>query len=169
MQRALEGVRSRGCSAEKIFLNDLVIRPCQACSVPPHPRHCWLDDDMDQIYHVMENVDILIIGTPAYYGSCSAQLKLVIDRSSCLVGLVRSPDQPPRFVRRLARTKRGAFSSRDASGVLASVSVRMWCGDCRIELKETMLVTGSEREGGGAEDPDVLQQAFALGCRLADS
>jgi len=70
-----------GADTEKIYLNDLDIKPCQACTKYPAPKFCWYEDGMARIYTAIENADVLIIGTPAYYDGVSAQLKLVIDRA----------------------------------------------------------------------------------------
>ena len=65
----------------KIYLNDLKILPCQACT-----RFLLglllFHDGMDKIYQALLNADALVIGAPAYFGSMSAQLKLLIDRSN---------------------------------------------------------------------------------------
>jgi len=117
--RALDGARSQGLDVEKIFLNDLTIKPCQACGHPPHPHHCHLEDDMGQVYRALETADVVIVGTPAYYGTYSAQLKLVIDRSSCLVRLVESADGRAEFVRRLTKTSEAPRGGAGDPEVLA--------------------------------------------------
>ena len=45
---------------------------------------CVFDDDMSQVYPLMEKADAWIIGTPVYQGSVSAQTKAVLDRCRAL-------------------------------------------------------------------------------------
>lgn len=42
-----------------------------------------------KIYRALETADIMVVETPAYYDSISAQLKLVIDRSNCFGNALR--------------------------------------------------------------------------------
>ena len=88
--KVLEGALSGGAETEKIYLNDLEIKPCQACDRSPAPDYCFYKDGMEIIYNLLETADALVIGTPAYYGSVSAQLKLLLDRSNCLSEIIGS-------------------------------------------------------------------------------
>ena len=81
--KVLEGTLSSGVETEKIYLNELEIKPCQACDRSPAPDYCFYKDGMEIIYEILETADALVIGSPAYYDSISAQLKLLIDRSNC--------------------------------------------------------------------------------------
>ena len=93
VDKVLEGARSIGANTEKIYLNDLDVKPCQACAKYPAPKFCWYDDGMAKIYNAIENADVLVIGSPAYYDSIGAQLKLVIDRSNCLTEMIKLPER----------------------------------------------------------------------------
>ncbi len=64
---------------------------------------------MEKIYRALETADVMVIGTPAYYGSISAQLKLVIDRSNCLVEMVTLPNGKVIFKPRVEKKKRSIF------------------------------------------------------------
>jgi len=46
--KVLEGAKSTRAETEKIYLDDLQIKPCQACDNYPAPRYCWLQDDMEK-------------------------------------------------------------------------------------------------------------------------
>jgi len=70
--KVLEGAKSVGAQTEKIYLNDLEIKPCQACAKYPAPEFCFYEDGMQKIYAALETADVLVIGTPAYYESVSA-------------------------------------------------------------------------------------------------
>jgi len=70
---------------QKIYLNDLHVKPCQSCGVDPHPKYCLFDDDMQLIYNALESNDVIVLGSPVYFDTVSAQVKLVIDRCNCLM------------------------------------------------------------------------------------
>jgi multimeric flavodoxin WrbA len=39
---------------------------------------------MQPLYRKLESADIVIVGSPVFFGSISAQLKMMIDRTQCL-------------------------------------------------------------------------------------
>jgi len=167
--KVLEGVRSIGAETEKIYLNDLEIKPCQACDKSPAPDYCFYKDGMETIYKTLETADALVIGTPAYYDSISANLKLLIDRSNCLSDMITLPDGKVIFKTRVTKKKKGVFiwvagSSRNPEHALAMI--KLWCKDAKVELVETMIVTDSDRGEGARRREDLLRKAFELGTSL---
>jgi len=167
--KVLEGALSGGAETEKIHLNDLEIKPCQACDSSPAPEYCFYKDGMEIIYNLLETADALVIGTPAYYGSVSAQLKLLLDRSNCLSEMIRLPDDGFYFKSRVAKKKKGVFvwvadSSRNPEHALGII--KLWCKDANVELVDTMIVTDADRGEGARKREDLLRKAFELGSSL---
>lgn len=169
VDKVLEGAKSVGAETEKIYLNDLEIKPCQACAEYPAPKFCWYEDDMAKIYKVIENADVLVIGSPAYYDSISAQLKLIVDRSNCLTEMVRLPDGKVTFKPRVRKRKKGVFiwvadSSRNPECALATI--RVWCKDANVELVDVLTVTDSDRGEGARNRKELLTKAYEIGTSL---
>lgn len=75
-----EALKGAGCSSEILFLSDYNVRPCTDCDAC-RKGECVIEDDMRRIYPLLEKADGIIVGSPVYFGSLSAQLKLVFDRS----------------------------------------------------------------------------------------
>ncbi|MEM3648735.1 MAG: flavodoxin family protein [Thermoproteota archaeon] len=162
-----EGAQSGGGAAvEKIYLNDLEIKPCQACSKSPAPEFCLYKDGMEKIYRALETADIMVVETPAYYDSISAQLKLVIDRSNCLVEMITLPDGKVGFRPRIAKKKKGIFiwvSDFSRNVDLALRMIRLWFKDANIELAEVFTVMDADRGEGARNRVELLHKAFELG------
>lgn len=172
VSEAFRGAASAGAQTGKLYLDDLVIRPCQACPIPPEDGYCVIHDGMDSVYRVLEDADALVIGTPAYYETISAQLKLVVDRSSCLTEMVKGADGRIVFRPRLSKVKPALFvwvsgSTRNPEHALASL--RSWFGDARIELRDQLIATDSDRGEGARGRKELLEQASAKGSRLAEA
>lgn len=70
-------------SIEKIRLNPLSMRPCQACDRCATGGKCAVRDDMQVIYPLVASARALVLATPIYFGSVSAQLKIFMDRFQC--------------------------------------------------------------------------------------
>jgi multimeric flavodoxin WrbA len=167
VDKVLEGAKSIGAVTEKIYLNDLQIKPCQACAQYPSPKFCWYEDGMEKIYNAVENADVLVIGTPAYYDGVSAQLKLVIDRSNCLTEMITLTDGKVTFKSRVKKRKRGIFIwvadfSRNPEHALATM--RLWCKDANVELVDVLTVTDSDRGEGARNQKALLTRAYEIGA-----
>lgn len=79
----LEGVKSSGNHSIKEFiLEGMDIKPCRACEScrKETGRFCIISDDMHKIYPEFLDADVIVLSTPVYWWSISAQLKLFIDR-----------------------------------------------------------------------------------------
>ena len=80
LDSSLEGAKASGGRVEKIILNDLNFKPCQECGDDRETGTCELDDDMQLIYKKFDEASGLVIASPIFFGSVSAQLKMMIDR-----------------------------------------------------------------------------------------
>ena len=81
--RFIDGLRSVGHTDVTTFhLNDLDIRPCQACNgcfQPPYSG-CVLDDDFMTIHPVFRSADLIVFAAPVYWWHLCAQMKTFVDR-----------------------------------------------------------------------------------------
>ncbi|MDO4305553.1 MAG: flavodoxin family protein [Eubacteriales bacterium] len=77
-----EGAESAGNSVTEFFLDRMNIHGCKGCfgggKNPDSP--CVQKDDMDKIYPVYKEADIVVLATPLYYWTISGQLKCAFDR-----------------------------------------------------------------------------------------
>jgi len=65
-----------------ISLAGLNINPCDSCDrCWKENRECVIDDDIRWIIREMQKADVIILGSPCYWGMVSAQLKMLIDRT----------------------------------------------------------------------------------------
>lgn len=77
----LRGANDAGHSVEKIFLSDKKINYCTGCSIcSMHGKPCPQKDDMPEILEKMVAADIIVMATPVYFYTMSAQMKTLIDR-----------------------------------------------------------------------------------------
>jgi multimeric flavodoxin WrbA len=83
----LAGLRAAGEATDEIFLTDHHLKPIASCTACVAAGGCGITDDfvalMDRIYAA----DLVMLGTPLYWYGPSGQLKLFLDRWSCLLDL----------------------------------------------------------------------------------
>lgn len=164
VQKVLDGAYDNGAKTTKIYLNDLEIKPCQACSKHPAPKYCFYNDGMSRLYRLFETVDGIVLGTPAYYETISSQTKLMIDRCNCLSIIKKQTSGKIKFERRIKKTKLGIFTwvadcSSDIKPALASI--RFWCLDINLKIIKTIKLLHSNRNDNNKEQ--LLKKAYKNG------
>lgn len=77
-----KGAEEAGNQVTEFFLDSMNIGCCKGClgggKNPDSP--CVQKDDMDKIYPVYKEADIIVLATPLYYWTISGQLKCAFDR-----------------------------------------------------------------------------------------
>lgn len=76
-----KGAEEAGNQVEKIRLADLNIGYCSACYACKTKGHCVKQDDMEQVIAGMRSADVIVLATPVYFYTMSAQMKTMIDRT----------------------------------------------------------------------------------------
>ena len=61
--------------------------PCQECGTCEKKGFCPIDDDMQQVYPLLRQADIIVMATPIFFYGPTAQMKALIDRSQALWSL----------------------------------------------------------------------------------
>lgn len=77
-----EGAGSAGNTVTEFFLSDMDIHGCKGCfgGGKNLDSPCVQKDDMEKIYPVYREADIVVLATPLYYWTISGQLKSAFDR-----------------------------------------------------------------------------------------
>lgn len=109
LEAALEGAAGDGIKTRAIRLNDQKILPCQSCGKSPEPEYCFFHDDMDRNYSLMEKSEGIILASPIFFDSVSAQAKLFIDRTNCFRPPDFSDPNNPAFKEPLFKGKKGGI------------------------------------------------------------
>ena len=81
--RFARGASEAGHEVEKIMLREKKILPCNACYACMETHTCAIKDDMADIFPKLLEADVILLSSPVYFYSVSAQMKALIDR--CLV------------------------------------------------------------------------------------
>jgi multimeric flavodoxin WrbA len=86
LERVLAGARDAGAEVESVFLHGMDLHPCREClvcqSVPDEPG-CAIKDDMAGIYAKVFESNVIVLASPVFCWSVSAQMKILLDRAFC--------------------------------------------------------------------------------------
>jgi multimeric flavodoxin WrbA len=85
LQNALEGAKNAGAETEFIHLYDLNYSGCKSCFAckRQHSKNygkCGLEDDLKFLFEKIENADVLLLGSPIYFGSITAEMRAFLER-----------------------------------------------------------------------------------------
>jgi multimeric flavodoxin WrbA len=81
VREALSGAAEKGADIDLISFVSLNIGPCTGCGSCTKTGECIIDDDMKNVSTKLLTADGIIIGTPVYFWTFTAQAKLLIDRT----------------------------------------------------------------------------------------
>jgi multimeric flavodoxin WrbA len=84
LEEALKVASERGFKTEQLLCSSLDVEYCNDCGDCARGRPCPIKDDMGKFYELMEEADGLIISSPVYFGTVTAQIKSVFDRTILL-------------------------------------------------------------------------------------
>jgi multimeric flavodoxin WrbA len=160
--KAAEGAKEAGAQVESIYLHGLDIRPCDGCDLCD-AGDCIIEDDMQPLFPKLAAADAILLASPIYWFTYSAQLKLCIDR---WYGF-----QAHRW-KEVAHKQYGiilVYGDTDLYTSGAINAIHTFETMCRFLKSEIVgIVHGSLDKVGDAEKhPDLLQQAYDLGKLLA--
>ena len=82
---ALKMLQERGLETVEFTVRGKQISPCRHCDYCLKHKECTIKDDMHQLYPLFSEASGLIMATPVYNGSLSAQTKIVMDRTRALL------------------------------------------------------------------------------------
>ncbi len=80
LNKTLE-VLNRELETELIFLRDYSIEPCISCLSCVETGECVTKDDMQEINQKLSDSDAIVLASPTYFGSVTAQMKTFMDRT----------------------------------------------------------------------------------------
>ena len=158
------GAVDTGATAEVIRLQDLEIHPCDGCdSCQTKSGGCVISDDMQDIYPKLLEADVIVIGSPVYWYSMTAQTKACLDRWYALESENDFELKGKKMSLLMVYGDKDLYSS---GGITVIYTLE---GICRyVGMDFDGIVHGSAMDiGDAAKDPNLMQQAHELGKKLA--
>jgi multimeric flavodoxin WrbA len=168
LAEVLRGAADCGAEVEMIVANDLSILPCQHCDTCFEVGQCKYGDDMQIVYHKLENADRVVLASPLHFMGITAQAKALIDRCQALWARKYILGIPPLGN---DRKRKGLFISvggiqKEGLFEAALVTARTFFATLDVEYAGELLFAGIDDTDAILEHPDALQQAYEAGCKL---
>ena len=158
IKAALSGAKEEGVKVKLLQIHEMKIAPCDGCTTCHQSGECRIKDDMQQVYQKLLEADGIILGSPVYFWSISAQAKIFMDRTYAL-----------RYPYHKLENKVGAtIAVAGRRGCMSAISVIN-----NFFLGHDMLVTGlgiagyGTKKGEVRKDEHAMKSARSLGKQVA--
>ena len=143
---------------EIVSVRDYKVNPCLGCNACFKANGiCAQKDDMAIIYEKMNQADMLVIASPVYFYSISAQLKAVIDR-------FHNPIRDTFHIKKMALLLVGAASLPELFDAILT-EYNLCLKFFNIEDAGKVLVRGVKGKGD-IKGTDALNEAYKLGLSI---
>jgi multimeric flavodoxin WrbA len=86
VKTALDECAKRGAKTVFLRLQNLKLNFCKACLKCKEKGFCVQKDDMQKVYQLLHKADAVVLGSPVYFATVSAQMKTFMDRLIALIG-----------------------------------------------------------------------------------
>lgn len=158
------GAREKGGVVKEFTLRSMDLRVCDGCDACQNPQGsgCVIDDDMQLIYPFLKEATAIVLATPVYWFTFTAQLKLAIDRFYAL----ESPDGHGLKGKDMVLVLTYGDIDPYISGAVNAI--RTFEDMCRYTGSPVAgILYGSASEPGEMDSrTELLAQARALGAKL---
>ena len=149
-----QGAKKHG-EVEIINVCDININPCKGCDycLNSEGHACVQKDGMSEIYKKLQTADVLVVASPVYFYSLSAQLKALIDRC-------HTPLRKEFGIKKIALMLVGAAELPELFDSIL-VQYNLIKNYFNLEDLGKVLVRGAREKGEVSEED--LNKAFKLG------
>ena len=170
LKQAVQGAKEAGARVQEFVLRDLKISPCLEIYGCRKNGQCAIKDDFQPVLDQILAAEGLMLTSPIFFYSISAQAKIFIDRCQSLWVKKYWIDKVP-FGRPNTKRK-GLFISVGATEGKklfdgAVMTVKYFFDVLDMELQRSLLYRGLDFEGDILKYPDYLEEAFNAGEALA--
>lgn len=166
LDHALKGAASAGAKTEKVVLSLLDIKPCHGSDTCLKRARCFVKDDMAGLLDKINKADGVIVSSPVYFGSITAQLKAMIDRcqplwvEKCIIKRKRRTKKTGVFLCISSYNNRKFFRN---SKEVVNIFFKVINADCM----ESVYFPGLESKDDAEHKNNLLRKAFLCGKKLA--
>jgi len=170
LRQAIKGARDAGAEISEIILRDLKMSACLEIYGCQKSGECAIKDDFQGVVEQLSASQGIMLASPIFFYSVSAQTKILMDRCQSLWVKKYWIDRQPLAEHRYSR--KGLFIAAGATkgkklfeGAL--LTVRYFFDTLDTELWRSCLYRGLDFENEVCNHPDYLEEVYRTGKELA--
>ena len=170
LDKVLEGAQSAGAEVSTVYCRELKMCGCIECGGCDKTGQCVVEDDMIDVYQLLDDADIVFLASPIFFYNVTAQAKALIDRSQAMwnrrrlrktAEQLRTHDSGVGYLVALGATKgKNLF-------VGAELCAKYFYDALDMKYGGGLLVRTAEHKGAVADEPELLKRGFEFGKKAA--
>jgi multimeric flavodoxin WrbA len=172
LDKALEGAESVGAKITRIYVRKLKISGCLECGGCDKTGKCVVSDDMDSVYPLLEEADIIFLASPVFFYGITAQSKALVDRSQAMWA--------KRMLEKTAEERKHFDSGKGyliSAGATKGENLFEGCKICAryfydaldMSYEGGVFLKSLEKKTDVNKNPETLKEAFDLGRKAASN
>ncbi len=173
LAEAVRGAEEQGADVTVYDLNTLNIRPCQNCGGCDDTGSCVVRDDMQAIHAAIRSADRIIVASPIFFFSVSAQTKIMIDRCQAFWSEKYVHKRPvpagPDGRKGLLILVGGMKQNEKNEGFKCAGAVaRAFFRTVNVQEHVSLEYGSADKKGEIRNNPAALREAYEAGKKLAE-
>lgn len=173
LDQVLEAAAEAGAETQRIYCRRLKnLSGCIECGGCDETGKCVVEDDMQEVYPLLEAADAIILSAPIFFYNIPAQAKALVDRSqACWAGrLLKKTKEERKYFDSGKGWLIGVGASKGANLFAGTELTAKYFYDAMdMSYEGAILVWGVESKGSIKERPEHMQEARELGRKIVTS
>ncbi len=168
LKETVRAIEECGTAVEIFYLNSMKITPCQDCGGCDSTGECIYHDDMDHVYTAIRKADRIILASPIFFHSVSAQAKLMIDRCQsfwCEKYLLKRSLPEDNFTRKGLLLLVGGMKD-DTGSRCAAACTKAFFRTISVRDHAMLSFTDIDAKGEILNHPSAIHDAYEAGRQL---
>ena len=168
LDKALEGARSTGAEVATVYARKLKMSGCLECGGCDKTGACVVKDDMQLVYPLMQEANVIIIASPIFFYGLTSQVKAIIDRTQAMWSkriLEKTPEERKTYDK--GKGYLIAVAATKGKNLFDGVQMvaKYFFDALDMSYEGGLFLRGLEKRKAVLGDPETLQQAFDLGIK----
>jgi len=171
LDRVLEGAAAAGAEVKTVHVRDLKMSGCLECGACEKEGNCVVKDDMQKVYPLLEEADVIVLASPIFFYGLSAQAKAVVDRAQAL------------WSRRMLKKPRSQWKNHESgTGYLVAVGAtkgknlfegvkyvaKYFFDAMDMDYEGGLFYKGLEGKDDAKNSPEILEEAYSFGKKIVE-
>jgi multimeric flavodoxin WrbA len=168
LKETIRGAEESGSIVQTFILNEMDILPCQNCGGCDDTGTCIYEDDMSQIYDAIRTADRIILTSPVFFFTVSAQAKIMIDRCQCMwveKYVHKKPIKEGKFGRKGLLIMVGGMK-KDIGIQCGDTTAKAFFRTISVPEHKTLGYTSVDEKGAILKHPSAMKEAYEAGKEL---
>lgn len=170
LDEILKAAAESGAEIKKVYARDLKMSGCRECKGCEKTGNCVVKDDMQKLYPLFEEADVIVLASPIFFYGLASQVKAVVDRAQAM------------WSRRMLNKPRDQWKNyENGRGYLVTVGAtrgknlfegvklvaKYFYDALDVSFEGGLFYKGLEKKNDAKNNPEIMKEAYEFGVKIA--